>query len=236
MRVTFVTLFPEMMLAAARHSVLARAEQDGRVEFSAVNPRDFATDAHRTVDDSPFGGGPGMVMKPDVMGSAIDSALPGTVILTEPWGKPFTQKEARQLSTHDSLILVCGHYEGIDGRVAEHYGAEVFSMGDFVLTGGEFPSLIIADACIRLLPGVLGNPESLDADSHSDGLLAGPGFTRPWEWRGLTPPEVLRSGNHATMDAYRRADSLRRTRALRPDLFCQAELTEEDLRLLSKDS
>lgn len=232
--ITFITLFPEMVLPAARHSILARAEGAGLVQFAAVNPRDFATDAHHTVDDSPFGGGPGMVMRPDVVSAAIDSVRKPSskVIIFEPWGQRLTQSLAKALASEESLILVCGHYEGIDNRVHEKYGAVTISVGDYVLTGGELPALIIADSVTRLLSGALGDAESLESDSHSDGLLSYPQYTRPWDWEGRTPPEVLRSGNHAEIAKWRRQVSLRMTRERRPDLFATAQLDESDLDLL----
>ncbi|MBL8060589.1 MAG: tRNA (guanosine(37)-N1)-methyltransferase TrmD [Chthonomonas sp.] len=232
--IDFITLFPEMVLPAARHSMLARAEASGRVKFGAANPRNFSTDAHHTVDDSPFGGGPGMVMRPDVVSQAIDSVLEegGKVLIMEPWGVPFSQPIARDLSKEKQLVLVCGHYEGIDARVQEKYGAMPISVGDYVLTGGEIPALIIADAVTRLLQGVLGDPESLNADSHADGLLSYPQYTRPWDWEGLTPPEVLRSGNHAAIAKWRRQMSLKMTQQLRPDLLEKADLDQRDRDLL----
>lgn len=234
MRIDFITLFPEMVLPGLRHSILQRAEDSGLVSFGAVNPRDFAEDAHRTVDDSPFGGGPGMVMKPDVVGRALDQVwTPHTrTLIMEPWGRRFDQSMARSLASEGHLAILCGRYEGIDGRVAEKYGAEAVSLGDFILTGGELAAMTLADAVVRLLPGALGDHESLEIDSHSDGLLAAPQYTRPWDWEGLTPPEVLRSGDHAKVARWRRQESLRITRERRPDLFLAARLEETDLDLL----
>lgn len=234
LRVDFITLFPEMVLPAARHSILARAERDGLVTFGAQNPRDFASDAHHTVDDTPFGGGPGMVMRPDVVSAAIDSVWQESsiVIMTEPWGVRFNQHLASELAREEHLILVCGHYEGIDARVQQKYDALAVNVGDYILTGGELPALIIADAVTRLREGVLGDSESLRTDSHSDGLLSYPQYTRPWDWEGSTPPEVLRSGNHAEIAKWRRRESLLMTRELRPDLFAMADLDQDDLDLL----
>ncbi|HRI44177.1 MAG TPA: tRNA (guanosine(37)-N1)-methyltransferase TrmD [Fimbriimonadaceae bacterium] len=235
MRIDFVTLFPEMVLPALRHSILARAEQTGIVSFAATNPRDFATDAHRTVDGRPCGGGPGMVMRPDVVGRALESLdlMPGhRIVLTDPNGERFEQRHARDIASVDHLVILCGHYEGIDDRIRQRYASDVFSIGDFVLTGGEFPALLIADAVVRLLPGVLGDPDSLGADSHSDGLLSYPQFTLPREWEGFQVPAVLLSGDHGAIARWRRRHALISTRRQRPDLFCRARLSKSDVDLL----
>lgn len=231
-----MTLFPEMVLPAVGHSILRRASEARAVSFGAVNPRDFAMDAHRTVDDNPFGGGAGMVLKPDVMAAAIRSVYqPGVsrVVLTEPWGRRFEQADAASLASSSHVVFLCGHYEGIDGRVGPMFAAEVFSLGDFVLTGGELPSLVMADAVVRLLPGVLGSAASLESDSHAGGLLTGPQFTRPWDFEGVTPPDVLRSGDHQAIAKHQRQRALRLTRERRPDLFASAPLEKSDLDLLS---
>ncbi len=238
MIIDFVTLFPESVLAGIRHSILARAEADGAVTFRGWNPRDYATDAHRTVDDKPFGGGPGMVMKPDIVWQAVSAAMEpaeegAQVLVFEPWGERFDQSKAQELSTAAQLVMVCGHYEGLDARIAERAGARVISMGDFVLTGGELPAMMVADAIVRLLPGVLGCAGSLEIDSHSGGLLSAPQYTRPWEFGGLTPPEVLRSGDHAAVERWKRQQSLQLTRKNRPDLFAMAHLESSDLDLLN---
>lgn len=231
----FVTLFPEMVLPGLRHSMLRRAEEAGIVEFHAVDPRSFAKDAHRTVDGKPCGGGPGMVLRADLVGAAIDSVLSAdaTVILMDPTGETFRQPLAHELSVAKHLIIVCGHYEGIDDRIRQHYQARTVSVGDFVLTGGELPAMLIADAVVRLLPGVLGDADSLAEDSHSrDGLLSYPQFTLPRDWNGLAVPEVLLSGDHGAVAKWRRQESLRTTRERRPDLLCRAKLSKTDLDLL----
>ncbi len=234
--VDFVTLFPEMVLPGLRHSMLKRAEDAGAVRFRAVNPRDCATDQHHTVDDSPYGGGPGMVMRADVVGAAVQPLLEEKctrkMFILEPWGRRFDQSMARECAEVDQLILICGHYEGVDARVQQHFQAEPVSLGDYILTGGELPAMIIADAVVRLLPGVLGDAESLEADSHSNGLLGYPQYTRPWDWNELTPPEVLRSGDHQKIKRWRRSESLKITRSKRPDLFAKADLEPGDLDLL----
>lgn len=229
MRIDFVTLFPEMVLGGLRHSMLLRAEERGIVEFGAVSPRDFASDPRQTVDDKPAGGGPGMVLLPEPISAALASVKrPETVfVFTEPTGKRFTQGCASDLSKNQHLVFACGHYEGIDHRVIEEFASHVFSVGDYVLTGGELPAMLMADAIVRLLPGVLGDPESLQIDSHSDGLLSASQYAR-----GPGAPEVLSSGNHQAIARWKRAQSLRLTRLNRPDLFCTARLEKTDLDLL----
>ncbi|RMG24747.1 MAG: tRNA (guanosine(37)-N1)-methyltransferase TrmD [Armatimonadetes bacterium] len=234
MKIDFVTLFPETVLAWTDFSILRRAQDAGLIQFGAVNPRDFAKDAHRTVDDSPYGGGPGMVMKPDVLGEALDSVHTedSFIAFTDPSGELFSQRHAREWSKKSHLVLVCGHYEGIDQRVADEYADAIVSIGDFVLTGGELAAAVIADAVARLVPGVLGSPESLDEDAFADGLLSYPQYTRPPEWKGRRVPEVLQSGDHEAIRRWRRKQRLLATRARRPDLFAKAPLTDEDIDLL----
>lgn len=236
MRIDFVSLFPDTVLNALRHSMVKRAEDAGIVSLRGVDIRGFAKDAHRTVDDEPYGGGPGMVMKPDVVGDAIDSCEPAdaALILTDPAGSLFRQEDARRLASLPHLIFVCGHYEGIDERVPQKYRMHRYSIGDFVLTGGELPAAVMADAVIRLLPGVLGSPESLGEDAFSDGLLTYPQFTRPADWEGLSVPDVLLSGDHGEVAKWRRRLRLLLTRRLRPDLFSRAPLSEADIRLLDQ--
>lgn len=235
LRIDFLTLFPEMMLAAVDHSILGRASRSGLVSFEATNPRDFATDVHKTVDDSPYGGGAGMVLKVDIMAQAIrslqlESSVP--VIFTDPNGSKFTQAAAQDLSAHDRIAFICGHYEGVDDRVRSLFATHCFSIGDFVLTGGELPALVMADAIVRLRPGVLGAADSLEQDSHSDGLLSYPQFTRPDDFEGHCVPDVLKSGDHGAVARWRRSHALQSTRAQRPDLFCRAKLGKNDLDLL----
>jgi len=237
LRIDFVTLFPEMMLGAARHSMLKRAEDSGLVAFGAVDPRSFAADRHRTVDDTPFGGGPGMLMKPEPLDAAIRSILPqpakGTaVVMPDPTGTPFTQNDAAELAGSGHVVFVCGHYEGIDERIADKWVTHRFSIGDYVLTGGELPALVMADAIVRLVPGVLGDAASLAIDSHADGLLSAPQYTRPDVWEGLEVPTVLRSGDHGAIAKWKRRQALLATRQRRPDLFARANLAKSDLDLL----
>ncbi|HTQ09157.1 MAG TPA: tRNA (guanosine(37)-N1)-methyltransferase TrmD, partial [Fimbriimonadaceae bacterium] len=209
----------------------------GLAEFGTANPRDFTTDKHRTVDDSPFGGGPGMLMKAEPVAQAIESRWrqPGgsqAVVLTDPTGRVFTQSDAAALARFEQVIFVCGRYEGIDDRIRQGYATHVFSIGDFILTNGELPALLMADAIVRLVPGVLGSEESLAIDSHADGLLSAPQFTRPDVWREMAVPEVLTGGNHREIERWKRLRSLLLTRSQRPDLFAKARLTEEDLKLI----
>lgn len=225
-----------MVLGAVAHSILARAQEAGRVEFRAVDPRDFCYDRNGKVDDSPYGGEPGMLIRAEPVALALESLSLGrdaAVVLTAPTGKPFTQSAARELACYRQIALLCGHYEGFDHRVETQLATHVLSIGDYVLTSGELAALVIADAVVRLLPGVLGSEESLRADSHSGGLLSAPNYTRPETWRGETVPEVLLSGNHAAIAKWRRTEALKATRANRPDLLARAALVKSDLDVLS---
>jgi tRNA (guanine37-N1)-methyltransferase len=236
LKIDFVTLFPEMVLSAARHSILLRAEQAGHVAFGAQNPRDFATDAHRSVDDKSYGGGPGMVMMAPIVDAALQACHPGqqtAVVLLDPTGERFEQRHARELAGTPHVIFLCGHYEGMDERIREKRATHVFSLGDFVLTGGELPALVMADATVRLLPGVLGDPASHQDDSHEGGLLGFPLYTRPPEWEGLSVPPVLLSGDHGAIAKWRRAQQLKRTQTSRPDLLARAVLSKGDADVLS---
>jgi tRNA (guanine37-N1)-methyltransferase len=226
-RIDVVTLFPEMF-APLGQSILGRAIEQGRLAVNYVNPRDFTTDRHRTVDDYPYGGGPGMVMKPEPIFLAVESvAQPGTdVILLSPIGRVFKQSVAAELARREHLILICGHYEGVDDRVREHLATDEISIGDYVLTGGELAAMVVIDAVTRLLPGVLGHAESAGDESHSHGLLEYPQYTRPPEFRGWSVPERLLSGHHAEISKWRRRQALERTAALRPDLMTPELLAE----------
>jgi len=223
-RIDVVTIFPEY-LDALRVALLGKAVDAGLIDVDIHDLRDWATDVHRSVDDSPYGGGPGMVMKPQVWGDALDAVCPDDALLVVPTpaGVPFTQATARRWSTENHLVFACGRYEGIDQRVfddaARRVRVEEVSLGDFVLIGGEAAVLAMVEATTRLLPGVLGNPQSHQEDSFSDGLLEGPSYTRPVSWRGLDVPPVLLSGDHAKVAAWRHEQSLERTRARRPDLL-----------------
>jgi tRNA (guanine37-N1)-methyltransferase len=230
-RIDVVTLFPEMFAPLA-HSILGRAIEQGRLCVNYVNPRDFTSDRHRTVDDYPYGGGPGMVMKAEPIFLAVESvARPDTdVILLSPAGRVFNQSIAAELAQRDHLVLICGHYEGVDERVREHLATDEISIGDYVLTGGELAAMVVVDAVARLLPGVLGHAESAGDESHSHGLLEYPHYTRPPEFRGWPVPERLLSGHHAEIAKWRRRQALERTADHRPDLMTaelQAELADD---------
>ena len=230
MRFDIFTLFPEIFPPYLDESILKRARESGLLEFGLHNIRDYTTDKHRTTDDEPYGGGGGMVMKPEPIFAAVESVLGAPpvcpVILLTPQGRPFTQKVALELAAADHLALLCGRYEGVDERVRQHLVTDEISLGDFVLTGGELPALAIIDAVTRLLPGVLGDPEATQKDSHANGLLEYPHYTRPPEFRGWEVPEILRSGNHAAIEQWRCQQSLQRTQERRPDLL-KGDLPEE---------
>lgn len=223
MRIEVVTLFPEMIQQAASHSILGRAQVAGHLELHTIDPRDFTHDRHRTVDDYPFGGGAGMVMKPEPLVAAIEAATAGEsavpVLLTAPDGEPFTQALAQELAQLPRFVVVCGHYEGIDERVREGWVTREISLGDYILTGGELAALVMLDATVRLLPGVLGNPTSAQDESFEGGLLEHPQYTRPAVFRERPVPEILLSGHHGNVAKWRRTQALVRTRARRPDLW-----------------
>lgn len=236
MRVHVLTLFPEMFAGPLDHSIVGRARQRGILEVQLVNIRDFTTDKHRIVDDTPYGGGPGMVMKPEPLFAAIESVRESSathVILMDPQGHPFTQKRAWELAQKPHLVLVCGHYEGVDERVRTLVDEEL-SIGDYVLTGGELPAMVVLDAVCRLLPGALGEAASAQEESFEDGLLDHPHYTRPAVFRGMAVPDVLLSGHHAEIRRWRRREALRRTWLRRPDLLASARLTDEDRRWLAE--
>jgi tRNA (guanine37-N1)-methyltransferase len=255
MRVDVLTIFPEMFRSPMEQSILGRAQAAGLLKFRAVDLRDFTTDRHRTVDDTPFGGGAGMVMKPEPIfrgvealiggylpdaGDAganpapgeIDAPGPDRVILMSPLGRALDQDLARELSYEEHLLILCGRYEGIDERVHEHLVTDEISVGDYVLTGGELAAMVLIDAVARLIPGVLGHADSAQEESFSEHLLEYPQYTRPAEFRGWRVPEVLLSGNHEAVRFWRRRQALLRTLARRPDLFRDHHLTEEDAELL----
>ena len=237
MRFDIFTLFPEMFVGPFQESIIKRAQEAGLVEIVIHNIRDYATDKHRTTDDTPYGGGGGMIMKPEPIFRAVETVLGDDlgrtpIILLTPQGRRFTQEVARELAQHERIALICGHYEGVDERVAEHLATDELSIGDYVLTGGELPAMVIVDAVVRLLPGALGDPEAAQADSFAMGLLEHPHYTRPYDFRGWKVPEVLLSGHHGEIARWRRRESLRRTLERRPDLLEHAELTAEDVEFL----
>ena len=242
MRIDIFTLFPEMLAGYLQESILKRAQQAGLLSVLAHNLRDYATDRHHVTDDLPYGGGGGMVMKPEPIFAAVESVLempPGSpppcpVILLTPQGRVFTQQVAQELAGHERLALICGRYEGVDERVRQHLATDEISVGDYVLTGGELPALILVDAVARCLPGVLGDPDAAQDDSHASGLLEYPHYTRPPVFRGWPVPPVLTSGDHVNVARWRREQALLRTFARRPDLLLTMELTEAERQLLSR--
>ncbi len=241
MHIHILTLFPNMFTAPFGESIVRRAIDRGLVQIAIYNIRDYATDRHHVVDDSPYGGGPGMVLKPEplfkaveaVLGEKGESGLPPVLLLT-PQGRLFNQQAAQELAGYREMVLICGHYEGVDERVREHLVTDEISIGDYILSGGELAAMVVVDAVVRLLPGVLGSEASVVEDSHVGGLLEYPQYTRPQSFRGWEVPEVLLSGNHAAIARWRREHSLRRTIRRRPDLLERAVLSEEERRLVTR--
>ncbi len=236
MRIDILTLFPEMF-APLQASMMKRAQDKGLLDLHITNIRDYALDKHQVTDDRPYGGGAGMVMKPEPLSAATEGALTASrprIIVLSPAGRPYTQALARELAQEEQLILVCGHYEGIDQRYIDRFATDLISLGDFVLTGGETAALAITDSVVRLLPGALGDESSAQEESFSEGLLEYPQYTRPPEFQGQTVPEVLQKGNHAQIRAWRRQRSLELTYRNRPDLLAQAPLTEADAAFLGR--
>ena len=227
MRIDIVTIFPEMFRDVFEFGILRRARERGIVDLSAHDLRKWTTDRHRTTDDSPYGGGPGMVMKIEPLVAAVEelaaeSGIDGSkrrIILLSPRGEPLSQPKVRHLATAEHVVLVAGRYEGVDERFVAATGSEEISIGDYVLSGGEIPAMVVADALVRLLPGALADPVSAQQDSFSDSVLDYPHYTRPAVFRGLRVPEVLLSGNHAAVDAWREKRALDDTRARRPELL-----------------
>jgi len=239
MRIDVLTLFPEMFDGPLQASILGRAAGSGAVKIVLHNIRDYAEDKHHIVDDYPFGGGPGMVMKPEPLFAAVEAVAaldrqPGRVVLLTPQGRLLTQSIGEELSRQERLILVCGHYEGVDERVREHLVDDEISIGDYVLSGGELPAMVLIDVVVRRLPGVLGSEESLTEESHAEGLLEYPQYTRPPEFRGWKVPEVLLSGHHAQIAAWRRRQSLLRTARRRPELLACAPITDAERRTIEE--
>ncbi|MBI4497364.1 MAG: tRNA (guanosine(37)-N1)-methyltransferase TrmD [Chloroflexi bacterium] len=243
MRVDILTLFPEMFRGPFDESIIRRARERDLVSIHVHNIRDYALDRHRVTDDYPYGGGPGMVMKPDPIFAAAEAALAQgepappdrrAIILMTPQGRPFHQHIADELATYTRLLLICGHYEGVDERVREHLATDELSIGDYVLTGGELPAMVVVDAVVRRIPGVLGCPASAAEESITSGLLEYPQYTRPAEFRGWSVPEMLLSGNHGAIARWRREQALLRTAQRRPDLLACAPLTNADRAFLAR--
>lgn len=232
MRIDIITLFPEFFESFVQHSIVGRAVKNNKLEIVTHNLRDYADDKYKSVDDHPYGGGPGMVLRFDVLlqalnhvksilKSQISNSQIKTVLLT-PQGQVYKQKMAQELTKETNLILICGHYEGFDERIREYCDLEI-SVGDYVLTGGEIPAMVIVDSVVRLLPGVLGDDASSHDESHTDCLLEYPQYTRPEEYEGEKVPEILMNGNHAAIDKWRREQAIDRTKTKRPDLICDSD-------------
>ncbi len=233
MRIDILTLFPEMCLSVLSESIIGRARENGFVEINCRNIRDYTLDKHNRVDDSPYGGGTGMIMQTQPIYDCFQSLCDeiGTrphLIYMSPQGKTLTQEKVKELAKMDNFAILCGHYEGVDERIIEEIVDEEISIGDYVITGGELPALILADAVSRMLPGVLANEDAYTLESHYSGLLEYPQYTRPYEWHGMTVPDVLTSGHHANIQKWQREQSLKKTFERRPDLLKNAELSEKD--------
>ena len=236
MRIDVLTLFPEILEGPLQASLLGRAQEEGLLNIAVTDIRDFATDRHHTVDDAPFGGGPGMVMKCEPIFAAVEQLKDRNslehVVLMSPRGRPLTQDVVRELAEYPDLVLLCGRYEGVDERVSQALCTDEISIGDYVLSGGEVPALVLIEAISRMLSGVVGDWESVETDSFYDGILGAPQYTRPAKFRGLEVPEVLRNGNHKEIGRYRRKEAIRLTRLRRPELL--EKCTEEDAPLLEE--
>ena len=238
MNIDIISLFPEFFDAFFRHSIIKRAIEAERLTMKVTNPRDFSHNKHNQVDDTPYGGGAGMLMMAPPIFEAVESVtqepnINRRVIFLGPAGERLTQEKARQLATYDQIVLVCGHYEGVDYRVEEHLVDETISIGDFVLTGGELPAMVVADAVARMIPGVLGAATGAVEDSFYRPVLECPQYTKPPEFRGMEVPAILRSGHHANIAKWRLQESLKRTQRLRPDLL-DRELTKEERKALKE--
>ena len=241
MRIDILCLFPEMLLSPLNQSMVKRASERGLVHIAIHNIRDYTHDKHHTVDDYPYGGGPGMMLRPEPVFEAAEtirqqlgiSEMP-TVLLT-PQGRLFSQSVAQELVLHPHLMLICGHYEGLDERVREHLVTDEISVGDYILSGGELAAVVMVDAIVRLIPGVLGSEDSASSDSHSNGLLEYPQYTRPQVYRGWSIPSVLLSGNHGEIAQWRRRQAILRTAKRRPDLLKNANLYDEEKKWISEN-
>jgi tRNA (guanine37-N1)-methyltransferase len=239
MHFDILTLFPDLFAGVFQESIVKRAREAGQVTIALHNIRDYAAGRHRVTDDTPYGGGGGMIMKPEPIFAAVESVLEEEsgstpIILLTPKGRLFNQAVARELSRLPRLLLICGRYEGVDERVHQHLVTDEISIGDYVLSGGEIPAMVLVEAVTRLLPGVLGDPSATFEDSHAEGLLEYPQYTRPPVFRGHAVPEVLLSGHHAQITHWRRQQALRRTWERRPDLLQDARLTREDREFLAQ--
>lgn len=238
MKIDVLSLFPSMFDGVFGESILKKAQEKNAVELNVVNFREYSTNKHQNVDDYPYGGGAGMVLTPQPIFDAVEklteTAKKPRVVLLCPQGERYTQAKAEELAAEEHLIFICGHYEGYDERIREHLVTDEISIGDYVLTGGELGAMVVIDSVVRLLPDVLGNNHSAVQDSHSTGLLEHPHYTRPADFRGLTVPEVLMSGNHKKIEQWRQKESLKRTLLRRPDMLEKMELTEEQKKLVAQ--
>jgi len=236
-RIDVFSVFPDYLDAPLRASLLGHARESGLLDVRVHDLREWARDRHRSVDDAPFGGGPGMVMMPEPLFAAVEAVEPPRpLFLLSPGGRRFDQDLARELGVGPGFSLLCGRYEGVDQRVADHLCDGELSVGDYVLAGGEAAALVVIEAVTRLVPGVVGNDESPARESFADGLLEEPQYTRPAEFRGWAVPEVLRSGDHGRIERWRRREAIRRTQARRPDLLAQRGLSDDERRLLEEES
>jgi len=233
-----LSIFPEMFLSILGSSLIKKSIENGLVKVNLHNIRDYTRDRHRTTDDTPYGGGGGMVMKVEPVANALKAEVSPEektrIILLSPQGEPFKQNVAEELSGYSRVVLICGHYEGIDERIREHLIDQEISIGDYVLSGGELPAMIVVDAVSRLIPGFVGNSDSVLYDSFTTGLLEGPHYTKPREYEGWRVPDVLLSGHQKKINEWRRRESLKRTLQRRPDMLKQSDLTEEDKRMLEE--
>lgn len=225
MKISIITLFPEAFDPILNTSILKRAQKKGKVTFELINFRDFGEGKHKVVDDRPYGGGAGMILRANILAKAISSIVnrKSYIVLMSASGTPYKQSKARELSKLDHLVIVCGHYEGVDQRFIDKYVDEEISIGDYVLTGGEIPAMVMVDSIVRLIPGVLEKPEAIENESYTKNLLEGPQYTRPEEFEGEKVPSVLLSGNHAEIAKWRKQKSLEKTKKIRPDLFTQTD-------------
>lgn len=240
MKINIMTLFPEMCETVLSESIIGRAREKGLVEINCINIRDFTTDKHRRVDDAPYGGGMGMLMQIQPIVDCYKSICEKSenknhLIYMSPCGKTLTQTRVKELSEYDEITILCGHYEGVDQRVIDTIVDEQISIGDYVLTGGELPAMVLSDSIARMLEGVLPNDEAKEMESHYNGLLEYPQYTRPYEWNGLKVPEILISGHHGNIEKWKREQSLLMTAKHRPDMLENAELTEKDKEFLKKE-
>tara|TARA_Y100000748_G_scaffold257407_1_gene224084 strand:+ start:126 stop:845 length:720 start_codon:yes stop_codon:yes gene_type:complete len=236
MRIDILTIFPSLINSFVNESLIGKAQESGTLEISALDIREGASGVHKAVDDTPFGGGPGMVLKPDPIFNVVENKNPPRPLyLLSPAGEPFSHSKAKELSKLDGFSLLCGRYEGVDQRVRDHLIDGEISLGDFVLAGGEIAALAVVETVTRLIPGVMGNIESAASESFTQGLLEYPQYTRPWDFEGLTPPDILRSGNHEEIELWRKAKALEITLSNRPDLIeKRGGLTDQEQSLLER--